>query len=202
MKATALLEKQHREVEDLFTTLEAGPPNEDLVEDLCLALTAHAMIEEEIFYPAARKFNKGLVLESIEEHELMAYAVKRVAHCDPERESFQARLKAAKEVVERHVQEEETELLPAMTEALEDEDEALGQRMEKRFMELKKLGYEGALVERKARRSHESERPTAAKASSNTQEKKPAARSNDRKGSSKSEGSNAKKVSQAHPRGA
>ena len=198
MKATALLEKQHREVEDLFTTLEAGPPNDDLVEELCTALTAHAMIEEEIFYPAARKFNKGLILESVEEHELMAHAVKRVAHCDPERESFHARLKAAKEVVERHVQEEETELLPAMAESLEGDDEALGQRMEQRFEELTELGYEGAIAERKARRSHDSEHPPAAQ----TSEKRSSSRAAPRKGTSKQEGSNSKKVSHAHPRGA
>lgn len=203
MKATALLEQQHREVEELFTKLEAGPPNEDLVLELATALTAHATIEEEIFYPAAKRFRKNIVLESLEEHDLMAHALKRLSGCDPERESFHAKLKATKEVVERHVQEEETELFPAMTEALGEEDEALGERMEKRYLEIKDLGYEGAIGERRARRSQEGEHATNAHEGARSHgAEKARARSTGEKSTGNHKAPARKKASHAHPRGA
>lgn len=166
MKATALIEQQHREVEGLFESIEASKANEDLVEQLAVCLTAHAIIEEQIFYPVAMKMKKELVLESLEEHELMAYALKRLAASDARKdESFSAKVKAVKDVVEEHVQEEEQELLPAVAEGLsQEEDEALGEKMEARFQELVALGYEGALGARRGRRSTNGHRArTAAK---------------------------------------
>lgn len=206
MKATALLEKQHREVSDLFTQLSAGPPNEGLIEELSTVLTAHATIEEELFYPAAKRFKKDMILSSLEEHDLMAHALKRVFHTDPTRESFHARLKATKEVVERHVKEEETELLPAMAEALgAEEDEALGARMKARFEELTDMGYVRAVAERKARRSHDSDRPTpvmGAAPSMSHEEEKATARPTSERSTGNHKGSTKKKSSHAHPRGA
>jgi hemerythrin superfamily protein len=153
MKATALLEKQHRKVEELFASLEASRANAKLVEELATALTAHSMIEEEIFYPEAKRVKKDLVLESYEEHDLVAYAVKRLVACDPEDERFQPRVKAVKELVEQHVEEEEQDLFPAVSEALGGEEQALGERMQARFEELSRMGYEGALAEKKAKRT-------------------------------------------------
>ncbi len=86
MKATALIEQQHREVESLFESIEASKANAKLIEQLATALTAHAVIEEQIFYPAAMKMKRDLVLESYEEHELMAYALKRLVAADPKDE--------------------------------------------------------------------------------------------------------------------
>lgn len=163
MKATALIEQQHREVEGLFEKIEASKANARLLEQLASALTAHAIIEEQIFYPAAMKMKKDLVLESYEEHELMAFALKRLIATEPRDESFPARVKAVKEIVEQHVQEEEQELLPSAAEGLsEEEDETLGRQMEARFKELVALGYEGALAARKGRRATNGHRAKAA----------------------------------------
>jgi hypothetical protein len=161
MKATALIEQQHREVERLFDSIEAGKANERLVEKLAVALTAHAIIEEQLFYPAVMKVNKELALESYEEHELMAYALKRLVAADVKDEGFHARVKAVKDTTLHHVQEEEREMLPAMARE-EEEDESLGQKMEARFRELVDLGYEGALAARKAKRSSDGHRVKAA----------------------------------------
>lgn len=150
MKATALLEKQHRKVESLFSALETGHRAQKQLDDLATALTGHAMIEEELFYPEVKKLQPDLVLESYEEHELMAYALQRLMACQPDHESFPARLKALKEIVEEHVQEEETELFPTVTRGLpEDREEAIGKQMDERFKELNHLGYEGALAAKK-----------------------------------------------------
>lgn len=153
MRATVLLEQQHRKVDSLFESIEASPTAK-LVDELATALASHAAIEEETFYPAAKRFNKDMVLESHEEHELMAYALKRLVAADPSDPTFRARVKACKDVVQHHVQEEEQSLFPQMAEALgQEEDEALGKQMEARFKELSKGGYEVANQARKARRS-------------------------------------------------
>lgn len=162
MKATALIERQHREVDSLFESIQASKANAKLLDQLASSLTAHAIIEEQIFYPVAMKAKKDLVLESLEEHELMAHALKRLMACEPKDESFEAKVKTLREIVEEHVQEEEQEMLPSVAGSISaDEDEALGKQMETRFDELVHAGYEGALATRKAKRSSNGHRAKA-----------------------------------------
>jgi hemerythrin superfamily protein len=153
MKATELLERQHREVEGMFNQLQTGKVRPEQVEELCTALLAHSMIEEEIFYPAAKRFDREMVLESLEEHQLLSYAVKRLHACDPEGTSFAPKLKVACELVQNHVKEEEQELFPEAIESLGDEElSTLGSQMEARFDEIMAGGYEEAAAARRARR--------------------------------------------------
>ena len=122
MKATILLEKQHRKVEALFKALETNRSKaQETVEELATNLAAHAAIEEEIFYPAVKKADKEMVLESYEEHQLMAFALRRMVGTEPEDDSFPAKVKALKDVVEHHVREEERRLLPEAAQAFGDE---------------------------------------------------------------------------------
>ena len=56
--ALTLLEQDHREVEayfDEYETLKSDREKEVLALKICLALEVHAQIEEEVFYPAARR---------------------------------------------------------------------------------------------------------------------------------------------------
>ena len=55
--ATHLLARDHREVEELFAKFEKATgtsSKEKLAREICTELKIHAMIEEEIFYPALR----------------------------------------------------------------------------------------------------------------------------------------------------
>src|SRR4051812_23967544 len=55
MDAIALLKADHRKVEDLFGKFEKARSKEikkSLVQQICTELSIHAIIEEEIFYPA------------------------------------------------------------------------------------------------------------------------------------------------------
>src|SRR5262249_9594584 len=72
-RAIGLLMHQHREVEELFEALER-PRQKDvvlkkLVMSLAELLDLHELIEEKIFYPAAKAADPELVLESFFEHE-------------------------------------------------------------------------------------------------------------------------------------
>lgn len=155
MKATELLEKQHRKVETLFKSLETSRSSPGkVVEELATSLTAHSAIEEELFYPEAVRANKERVLESYEEHDILAFALKRLAAYNPEGDKLTAKVKIVKDIFEAHVAEEERDLFPAVAQVLGDEEnEALGKQLEARFKELEAEGYEGASGARKAKRA-------------------------------------------------
>jgi hemerythrin superfamily protein len=146
MKATMLLEKQHRKVEGLFKRLAGGKGDAHaLVIMLADDLAAHMVIEQEIFYPAVKRVKKDLVLESYEEHAIAQYALSRLLQTKPSAESFQARVTALKELIEHHVEEEEEDLFPKVNKALGEELEPLGRRMKARFDEIVEAGYAHAL---------------------------------------------------------
>ena len=146
MKATALLEKQHRKVEALFKKLSSGKGDLGAVAvELANDLAAHMVIEQEIFYPKAKAVKKDLVLESYEEHAIARFALERLLATKPEDESFQARVTALKELIEHHVEEEEEDLFPKVNKALAAELEAMGKQMKARFDEVVEEGYASAL---------------------------------------------------------
>ena len=144
MKATDLLKQQHRTVEALFAKIEAGEP--EALKDLASALAAHMAIEHEFFYPESRDVDEDAVLEAFEEHSIAETALKRALATEPDDESFDARVKVLKELIEHHVEEEEGELFPEVEKEISPEDlEALGAQMETRFEEVLKKGYAAVL---------------------------------------------------------
>ena len=146
MKATSLLENQHRKVEALFKKLEAGRSEpEPVLEELANSLAAHMAIEQEIFYPAIKEVDEDVVNESYEEHALAEVALKRLLSASDE-DSFKARVTTLKELIEHHVTEEEEELFPEVEKALGDDAlEQLGKAMKARFDEVYEAGFEAAV---------------------------------------------------------
>jgi iron-sulfur cluster repair protein YtfE (RIC family) len=147
MKATDLLESQHRKVEALFEKLTGGRSEPaPLLEELAANLGAHMAIEQELFYPAVKQVDPELVNESFEEHAIAELALKRLLATDPEDEAFAARVVALKELIEHHVEEEESELFPAVEKEAEAETlSELGKRMKARFEEAYDAGFEAAV---------------------------------------------------------
>jgi iron-sulfur cluster repair protein YtfE (RIC family) len=147
MKATALLEKQHRKVKTIFRKLEKGRGDAlELLTELSNDLAAHMTIEQEIFYPAVKLVDEDLIREAYEEHALAEVALKRLLATDPQSETFKARVVAAKELIEHHVKEEEEELFPKVDKKLGDEKNAmLAKRMKARFDEVVEAGFEASV---------------------------------------------------------
>jgi hemerythrin-like domain-containing protein len=146
MKATSLLEDQHRKVEALFEKLESGGADGAVLEELANSLAAHMAIEQDIFYPAIKEVDSDLVNESFEEHSIAEVALKRLLATDSDDDSFDARVTALKELIEHHVEEEEEELFPAVEKALSAETlEKLGKVMSRRFEEVVAAGFESAV---------------------------------------------------------
>jgi hemerythrin superfamily protein len=148
MKATDLLEQQHRKVKAIFKKLEGGRGDASaLLRELADDLTAHMVIEHELFYPAVISLDESLINESFEEHSLAELALKRLLATNPDDESFKAKVTALKELIEHHVEEEEKELFPKVEEAIDDDQlKTLGKAMKTRFGEAVAEGHEQVLT--------------------------------------------------------
>jgi len=118
--AITLLMKDHREVEALFKKFEEAKDDNsekaDIVAQICDALSDHAAIEEEIFYPAAREAlsEKGedLLDEAEVEHASIKSLVEQLEEAEPDDELYDAKVKVLTEYVKHHVKEEEGEMFP------------------------------------------------------------------------------------------
>lgn len=138
--ALELLEQDHREVEELFDQfdeLEDDAQKEELAQKICLELTVHAQIEEEIFYPEARKAtgDDDLLDEALVEHASAKHLIAEIEQMSVEEELFEAKVKVLGEMVKHHIVEEEEELFPELGRSKMDLD-AVGQRLAKRKAEL------------------------------------------------------------------
>src|SRR5689334_20154958 len=114
MDAIVMLKDDHKTVEKLFKEFEKTKESADpakkraLVDQIILALTQHAYIEEEIFYPAAWKADEGTkehVLESVEEHHVVVWMLSELMDLDPTEETFDAKVTVLMENVRHHVEE-------------------------------------------------------------------------------------------------
>lgn len=144
MKATKLLETQHRKVETLFKKLESGKGSlSENLKDLADSLAAHMAIEQQIFYPAIREIKEDMVAESYEEHAVAELSLKRLLSSKPGSAAFHAKVTVLKELIEHHVEEEEEELFPAVEKKMEAATlEALGKQMKTAFDEHYERGFE------------------------------------------------------------
>lgn len=105
--AIALLESDHQRVEELFREFKsAGNPEArlHLAQVICMELTLHAMVEEEIFYPAfAQATGDQQMLEHArKEHQHVKDLIARV----PDAENLEGAMEAIKTNVLHHVEEE------------------------------------------------------------------------------------------------
>jgi hemerythrin superfamily protein len=124
--AIVLLKNDHKTVEKLFKQFEkagekAHKTKRKLVDQMIEELTAHAYIEEEIFYPAAREAAPDTgdhVLESIEEHHVVVWMLSELVGMDPSEERFDAKVTVLTENVRHHVEEEEQEWFPEVRKAM------------------------------------------------------------------------------------
>ena len=136
VSALALLEEDHQEVDgffDEYETLEDADEKERIALKICLALTIHAQIEEEIFYPAVREAieKAELIDEAIVEHASAKQLIAEIEEMDANDELYDAKVKVLGEQVRHHVEEEEDELFPEV-ESSELDLEALGTKMAER----------------------------------------------------------------------
>jgi hypothetical protein len=109
--AIALLKADHRKVEDLFAAFEKASGDgrkQKLAEQICLELTVHTKIEEDIFYPACEgAVEQDLLDEAYVEHDGAKVLIAEIEAGGPDDDFYDAKVKVLSEMIEHHVEEEE-----------------------------------------------------------------------------------------------
>ena len=109
--AVALLKEDHRMVEELFAQFEKASGDgrkQKLATQICLELSVHAKIEEEIFYPACEgKVEEDLLKEAYVEHDGAKVLIAEIIAGEPSDEFYDAKVSVLQEQIEHHVEEEE-----------------------------------------------------------------------------------------------
>ncbi|WP_431102936.1 hemerythrin domain-containing protein [Roseateles noduli] len=138
--AVTFLRADHKKVADLFEQFEKSrspAKKKQLVAQICLELTVHAQVEEEIFYPEVQAAlrDKELVPEAKVEHQSIKDLIAAVEGVEPYGEDYDAKVKVMSEWVKHHVKEEQNEMFPKAKKSKLDLVE-LGERIKQRKDEL------------------------------------------------------------------
>jgi Hemerythrin HHE cation binding domain len=144
MDAVALLKADHRAVEDLFEKYEAtrgSATKAKLAQQICLELTIHATIEEEIFYPAVRgEVDDDMMDEAYVEHDGAKVLIAELMEGDVGDDFYDAKVKVLSEEIRHHVKEEEGRGgIFAQAKKAGVDMTALGEQLAARKAELKKM---------------------------------------------------------------
>ncbi|SAL85641.1 cation-binding protein [Caballeronia arvi] len=142
--AIQVLTDDHRAVEKLFDAFEKTQKDDldakaTLVRRACEELTVHAMIEEELLYPAAQEAldedDRPDVEEAYVEHYLVKVLIDKFTKLHAGEAGFDATFKVMSEMVRHHIEEEESDLFPKLRKSGADL-EALGGKLMRRKEEL------------------------------------------------------------------
>jgi hemerythrin superfamily protein len=124
-----VLTQDHRNVAQLFAEFESTG-DDVIARRICDALVEHTYAEERALYPRLRaELSNGpeLAEQAEEEHAAIEHLIARVLETPPP--DLRPIMRAMREDVEAHVQEEEQQLFPAMREAGTDAEQ-LGAELE------------------------------------------------------------------------
>ncbi len=151
--AIQLLTQDHRKVEELFEKFEKageGSKKEEIARQICTELKVHAMLEEEIFYPALRgKIEDDDLDEAYVEHDGAKVLIAEIEAGGADAEFFDAKVKVLQEEIEHHVEEEEKRMEGLFSQARKAgiDMDALGTQLATRKSELLQQAASGALPE-------------------------------------------------------
>ena len=145
--AIALLTEDHKKVKQMFKDFEKLKEGKStarkaaLVKQICLELTIHAKVEEEIFYPAVRDAidDDDLMDEADVEHAGAKDLIAQLESMAPGDDHYDAKVTVLSEYINHHVKEEQDEMFPKVRKAKVDVA-TLGERIAQRKQALKKGG--------------------------------------------------------------
>lgn len=145
--AISLLKEDHKRVKGLLRKLEAASSRrtksrDSLLEQVEREVKVHSTLEQEVFYPAfrdavRRKEEKQLLFEAVEEHHVVDVVISEFHDGKVAPDSFAAKCKVLKDLIEHHIREEEREMFPAAKKAFDEgELQELGERIDERKREI------------------------------------------------------------------
>jgi hemerythrin superfamily protein len=116
--ALGLLRRDHKLVDELFNEFQqAGQQQLDpMARRICKLLRIHAQIEEELFYPAARRAltDASLIDTAEREHAAAKSSISRIESSTSDDPAFKAMVATLAAEVRAHVVEEEGTLFPQL----------------------------------------------------------------------------------------
>jgi hemerythrin-like domain-containing protein len=141
--AISILKDDHAKVMQMLEKLEGSAGRATTSRDKLLSrieeeIKTHSRLEEEIFYPAykdavRKKEDSKLFFEAHEEHHVVDVVMAELMNGVADSETFAAKSKLLKELVEHHVQEEERQMFPRARKAMGSATlKELGQEIELR----------------------------------------------------------------------
>lgn len=150
--AIKLLKQDHRIFDRLFKEFEnEKTPRKrkvEIAQELCLRITVHSKIEEEIFYPAIKgTVDEDEIDEAVVEHHAADDLIRELEEMDGSEDLYDAKVHVLGEQIRHHVEEEETEMFEEAMQAGLDLDK-VGQRLKSRQDELlREVVSKGAMEE-------------------------------------------------------
>lgn len=117
--AIDLLDAEHKMVKMMFIDYHAlcedaapAQAKRALADRICQALTVHAQIEEDIFYPAVRDAigDDTLMDEALAEHVEAKRLIARISGMDESASEYDATVKELGKAIDEHVLEEREEI--------------------------------------------------------------------------------------------
>lgn len=137
--AIQLLKQDHDDVKKMFEEFESADEDRkfELAAEICQALTVHATIEEEIFYPQVREAIEAeeMMAEAEVEHDTAKMLIERIQEGEIDEIQLSAMVKVLQEYVNHHVSEEQRKMFPRVKRA-ELDLAAIGQELLARKTEL------------------------------------------------------------------
>ena len=141
MDILSVLKDEHRTVSAMLDQVQRCEPEDPRIDELARTiekeLTAHATLEERLFYPELRDRAEEVdervdVFEAYTEHELVKHLLALLKSGRKRDELFKAELLVLGESVKHHVREEESTIFSMARELLdEDELEELGEKWQR-----------------------------------------------------------------------
>jgi hemerythrin superfamily protein len=128
-----LIKAQHRQVDDLLEQAQSeGADVRSLLQQVSDLLLPHSQAEESFVYPAIRERapeETDEVHDGVAEHHHIEQLLRELRADDPDGPGFDGKLAAMVGELRHHVEEEEQDLLPVLSEKASDEErERLGVR--------------------------------------------------------------------------
>lgn len=116
--ALGLLRRDHKLIDELFSEFAQAAQQQldPMARRICKLLRIHAQIEEELFYPAARRVvqDSTLIDDSEREHAEAKSSITRVESITSDHPTFKSAVAALAEEMRAHVVKEEGELFPQL----------------------------------------------------------------------------------------
>lgn len=137
--AVQMLKADHRLVEDLFEKFESARTSNSrlrILDQIITELSIHATVEEKLVYPLLEQEGQDAE-EAYEEHHVVKLMLAELADADAQAPHLKAKVKVLSELVQHHVEEEETMLLPKLKKEYEVDLNDLGMKIEQMKQELK-----------------------------------------------------------------